>query len=100
REAETALCITAKLIAERPSWVMSGPASRGAAAAHVRFAPIATQLLHGIDPPLSANRVDIAHVCFLVPLSPTPDIVRPRPAAAFRDGTSARESLERRPIRR
>ena len=35
-------------------WVKTARASRGATAADVRFAPIATQLLHHINPPLRA----------------------------------------------
>src|SRR5262249_8493406 len=43
--AETALCSTAKLTADRPLGVKSARAGRRAAAPHVRFAPTATELM-------------------------------------------------------
>jgi hypothetical protein len=38
-----------------PRLVKTARHNQGAAAAHVRFAPIATQLLHDINPPLRAT---------------------------------------------
>src|SRR5262249_149311 len=43
-EGRAVLCITANSPPQVARWVMSAPAGRGEAAAHVRFAPIATEL--------------------------------------------------------
>src|SRR4029077_7552785 len=51
----TALCITASWAAQCLIRGSSGPIG-ARQRAHVRFAPIATQLLHGTNPPLARAR--------------------------------------------